>query len=143
MPAAAQSTVSTDRRRPSDITGLERVLERRLKASLMYQISRALRPRTQGGLSNTVMIDTPEGKGYLYINFSFALVQACGMRLPRGISTFDPAYLLVKYDDRRKCYIIFVQYINEPDSSKMYPLWETETCPDWIHKVKPIHLTKE
>lgn len=96
-----------------------------------YELRRARKPASLGGLSSTVIVIRENGdSGFCYVKFSDSLVTAVGRKLPRGVSFDDPAYLEARYDRAKNWWEISARYLNTDTSVKLWtavqkPLWLT------------------
>lgn len=100
-----------------------------------YELRPARKPRP-GPLASTVLITNMNGvRGFCYVSFSDSFVAFVGKKLPRGIASFDPAYLEVFYVPRTKTWHIWAVYLT---SGEGVQLWQSETKPTWL-KFKDTH----
>lgn len=95
-----------------------------------YGIRSTRKPARNAFVATTIHVVDENGlAGYCYISFADALVEAIGKVLPRGVAEFDPAYIYVEYDTRRRVWKINAQYLLSSDSAL---LWESGDRPTWL-----------
>lgn len=102
-----------------------------------YELASSPRPCTAERyslVSSTVSIRGIDGSSYYcYVSFSDSLVEAVGKRLPRGVSTFDPAYLYVECTAQG-----YVVWAVSARSNEGVKLWSgsLESLPAWLKFIK-------
>jgi hypothetical protein len=101
-----------------------------------FDIARRRKPAIQGGLSSTVLY---EDKGYVDIRFNTYLIHTVGIRMPRGVSAQDPAFMLVRYNKIREEFQLLAQYLNEiGQNNEQYYILSMQELPKWLLRVKPL-----
>lgn len=100
-----------------------------------YKLHASKRPAKSDALSTTIAIRAPDGKDYYcFAGFSDKLVEYVGKKLPRGVSSFSPAFLSVLYNKNRGVWEVWASYVaGDPMSPKdNVKLWEDTQQPKWI-----------
>ena len=87
------------------------------------------------GLSNLVVVYETGAPQYCYIGLTEELVQAVGRVLPRGVSSFDPAYLMVVFDRIKAVWRVVARYVEE---EAQHILWATAEKPLWVKVIKNV-----
>ena len=98
-----------------------------------FELRPANKPDTNGLLSGVVVVAQRGERGYAYVKFSNALIEAVGRSLPRGLTPEHPAYLKAircSFTDRFKVYAFYV------DQSAAVLLWESAEKPTWLKRVR-------
>lgn len=100
-----------------------------------YALKATRKPARWDILSTTVAVfPAAKEQCYCYVSFSRKLVEAVGKKLPHGVSSDNPAYLVVTQDtlvpDRWHVYARYVK------SAIIERLWTTDTCPTWLNFFK-------
>lgn len=99
-----------------------------------YGLRSTRKPTLNPRLSSTVCVIDEQGlPGYCYIAFEEALVDAVGLKLPRGVAEFDPAFLQVEWNAKRGRWIITAKYLNTEGYAV---LWESESKPTWLNVIR-------
>ena len=81
-------------------------------------------------LARTVMVSDEQGKGYAYIQFDEAFIEAVGKAMPMGIGPQQPAYLRAVADlEGDGAWTIFGVAIGEGSG---VPLVRYQTKPAWL-----------
>ena len=104
-----------------------------MKEVKRYGVRPARTPQKHDSLSGTVLVSQPGGRSYTYIHFDPSLVEAVGKALPQGVSKEHPAYLKASHSGGKAPWKIFAMYIKEEKGAL---LWEAETMPLWITKLR-------
>ena len=98
-----------------------------------YGIRSANKPQEGYYLAGVVQVADTEGKGYVFIKFSEALVEAVGKALPHGVGEESPAYLKVLHLHKLDRWRVFAYSL---ESTHGVLLWETQQKPEWLKRVR-------
>jgi hypothetical protein len=82
-------------------------------------------------VARCALIDTTSEIGYCYIKFAEAFEDFVARELPRGLATFDPAFIQVSH--LGEVWEIHAVYVN--DGTRAI-LWRTSEKPAWIGKLR-------
>lgn len=95
-----------------------------------YRLRATRRPmRNEYVASAARVVDERGRSGYCYIGFDEPFVNAIGGKLPRGVATYDPAYVSVVYDWIKKAWVVAARYLTD---DVFAILWETAEKPSWL-----------
>lgn len=102
------------------------------KEAAFYGLKSARSPMENSLLSGVVLVSDEGGKGYAYITFGEALVEAVGRVMPRGISEDDQCYLkaMLVHGGSWRVYSYYL------DNSSVRFLWEEKKRPKWIKQIR-------
>lgn len=98
-----------------------------------FKLRCSLLPQEGMPLAGVMRVADSHGKGFIYIKFSEALVEAVGKVMQFGISDMTPCYLSVVVDSRRKVWRVYSFYVGETRGSL---LWVTDVKPKWYKQVR-------
>lgn len=98
-----------------------------------YEIRSANKPQEGYYLAGVIRVADSHGKGYVCVRFSDAFVEAVGKALPYGVGPGTPAYVKVIHVHSLQRWRVYAHYL---DSTEGVFLWETQTKPDWLKRVR-------
>jgi len=98
-----------------------------------YGIRYAYTPHDSQVLAGVVQVSDTHGRGYVYIHYEEALIEAVGKAMPAGISEMSPCYLKVIHTSIRNTWRVFAFYVGSPVGVL---LWEAVEKPTWLKRVR-------
>lgn len=90
-------------------------------------------PQEGYDIAGVVQVADHRGKGYAYIKFLPAFVDAVGKAMPFGVSPDSPCYVKILYSDSAKIWKVYTFYIGSP---RGVLLWEAVDRPEWLRRIR-------
>lgn len=103
--------------------------------SRKYGLRSSLRPKEGSTISGVVLVADEEGRGFAYITFAEAFVEAVGKAMPQGAGVDTPCFIKVTHHATLSGWKVYSYYL---DGTKGVLLWESKEKPNWLKRIRRI-----